>query len=307
MDIDLQKLDWSLIQSFLAVAETGSLSAAAAALRQSQPTLGRHIKTLEDQLRVALFQRHPKGLGLTEMGERIRPSAEAMRAAMTQIANTAEAEAGQLSGTVRIACSVFAAQYILPPIIAQIREAEPAISLVLQPSDDSDNLTFREADIAVRMYRPKQLDLVTRHIGDIEMGVFAAHTYLARKGHPDRLQALFEHDVVGYDTSPLMIHAVKALGYDVAIEVFAVRTDNQTVYWELVRAGCGIGFSQARLGRSDPLVQELSVGLTIPSLPVWLTTHETVRRIPRVDRVWSLLVATIPSAICPETERGAQN
>ncbi len=297
MELKVSHLDWSLVQSFLAVAETGSLSGAAAALGQSQPTLGRHIKTLEDQLSVTLFQRHPKGLSLTDTGNSILPAAIAMRAAMTQIANTAEIDAGDLSGTVRIACSVFAAHHVLPVVLAKIREHEPAISLVLQPSDDSENLTFRDADIAVRMYRPKQLDLITRHIAEIEMGVFAAHSYIQRKGRPENLQGMFDHDVVGYDTSPLMIDAMKSMGHTIAPDAFVVRTDNQSAYWELVRAGCGIGFTQAHLGRADPHIEELDIGIDIPSLPVWLTTHDTVRRIPRVARVWDLLAREIPRAL----------
>ena len=286
----LTHLDWSLVQSFLAVAETGSLSGAAAALGQSQPTIGRHVRALEQALGVELFQRHPRGLRLTATGEQIRPAAEEMRAALTRIALTAETEAARLEGTVRIAASVYAAHHVLPPVLAGIRKAEPAIALVLQPSDDSDNLTFREADIAVRMYRPRQLDLVTRHLGDIEVGIFASHDYVARFGAPRRIADLRCHEVVGYDRSTLVVDAMAEMGFTMAREDFPVRCDNQTVYWELVRAGCGIGFTQANVGRADPSVVEIQpADIVMPTLPVWLTTHETARRIPRIDRVWSLL------------------
>ncbi len=286
----LSDLDWSLVQSFLAVAETGSLSAAASALRQSQPTIGRHVRTLESALEVELFRRHARGLDLTPMGQQIRPAAEEMRSAMHAIRRTAEAEAGRLEGTVRIAASVFAAHHVLPSILATIRHAEPAISLVLQPSDDSDNLTFREADIAVRMYRPQHLDLVTRHIGDLTIGIFAARSYLDRAGRPACPEDLLRHDLVGYDRSRLVIDGMAAAGLPVTADDFATRCDNQTAYWELIRAGCGIGFGQRNVGQADPLVEEIRFPeMQPPTLPVWLTAHETVRRIPRVDRVWTLL------------------
>ena len=94
-----------------------------------------------------------------------------------------------------------------------------------------------------------------------------------------------------------MVRAMADLGYDITPEAFVVRTDNQSAYWELVRAGCGLGFTQAHLGRADPLVQELDVGIDIPTLPIWLTARQDVRRIPRVDRVWSMLADLIPQVL----------
>jgi len=294
MNRSLKSLDWTLVQSFLTVAETGSLSRAAQSLGQSQPTLGRHIRALEAALGVDLFVRHARGLSLTDMGAEMLPDAAEMRAALTRLSTRAECAVGAPTGTVRIACSVFAAHHILPSVIADLRQEAPGISLVLRPSDDSDNLTFREADIALRMYRPRQLDLIAKFITDIEMGCFAAKTYTQRKGRPLRAEDLVNHDLVGYDTSTLMLRAIADLGYSLTEYDFAVRTDNQTAYWELVRAGCGVGFTQAHLGRSDPLVEELDLNIDIPTLPVWLATHEMVRHIPRVARIWDLLTDAIP-------------
>ncbi len=305
MTKDLGNLDWSLVQSFLAVADTGSLSAAADRLGHSQPTLGRHIKAIEAQIGASLFQRHPRGLHLTELGTEVLPAAQDMARAMTQIALAAEAKAGEVAGTVRIACSVFAAHHVLPHVLASIRAAEPQIDLVIRPSDDTDNLLFREADIAVRMYRPDQLSLITRHIADIDIGVFASRTYLAQRGTPLVLEDLLEHDLVGYDENPVMLNTIRALGYDTRAEDFAVRTDNQSAYWEFVRAGCGIGFIQAHLGRSDPQVEELHLDIQIPSLPVWLTTTEQARRVPRIARVWQILARRIPFVLSGDIDPAA--
>jgi len=297
MDRDLVFTDWSHVQSFLAVAETGSLSAAAVQLGQSQPTIGRHIRALEDRLKVELFHRHARGLALTEIGGQMRPAAEQMRAAMAAIALRAEAQAGTETGTVRVACSLFVAHYILPPIIAQIRQTDPAIQLVVIPNDSSENLLFREADIAIRMYRPNQLELVARHVADLEMAAFVAHSYIARRGLPETIAEFWEHDLVGYDHSTLIIDRMHELGWSAGPEDFAVRCDNHPAYWELVRAGCGIGFTQAAVGRADPGVEELDLGLKIPRLPVWLTAHRAVRRAPRVDRVWSGLAKGLSEAL----------
>ena len=289
METSPSPADWSLIQCFLAVAETGSLSGAARALGRSQPTLGRQIQALEQALGAQLFERHARGLRLSETGSGVLPMARQMREAVNAIALTAAGQSQQLEGTVRITASVFASHHLLPPVLAHIRASEPAIQLDLLPSDTSENLLFREADIAVRMYRPTQMDIVTRHITDLELGVFAARSYLDRAGRPQTPDDLMDHDLVGYDSNDMIVRTMQGMGWPVSRESFAVRCDNQATYWELVRAGCGIGFSQANVGRVDPLVEELQFGISIPSLPVWLAAHQAMRQTPRIRRVWDLL------------------
>lgn len=290
MDKALQNLDWSLIAAFLAVGETGSLSAAARQLRSTQPTVGRQIKALEDQLGVELFQRHQRGLTLTDTGAQLVPAAKAMRDAAGQIALTAAGQTASLTGTVRITASAFISVYHMPQIIAAIRTAEPEIAIELVPSDASHNLLFREADIAVRMYQPTQLDLVTRHIGDLQLSVFAARSYLAQRGMPQSAEELMSHDFVGYDADPRIIEGFQQAGRPVDRDFFKVRCDDNIANWALVRAGCGIGFAQRDVGRCDPDVEEVDLGFPIPPLPVWLTAHQVMRQSPRIRRVWDLLV-----------------
>lgn len=284
----MDELDWSLVRAFLAVAENGSLSGAARALGASQPTLGRQIKTLETQLRAELFQRQPRGLVLSETGAGLMAPARAMQAAMQQIELTAAGQQTALAGTVRITASVVASAYLLPPIIAKIRANEPAIQIELVPTDSSRNLTYREADIAVRMYRPTQLDLVTQHLGELELALFASQDYLARRGIPTQ-ENLMTHDFVGYDEDTRIIDGFVEAGFPITRDFFAVRCDDPITYFRLVRAGCGIGFHQAGLLENDQRVTRLSLGLDLPTLPVWLTAHETMRQTPRIRRVWDML------------------
>ncbi|MBE1283744.1 MAG: LysR family transcriptional regulator [Rhodobacteraceae bacterium] len=290
MDNSTALTDWSLIQSFLAVAEHGSLSAAARALQLSQPTLGRHIQTLETSLQTRLFDRHPKGLQPSEAGQRLLPVARDIAKQVNSFTLTAMGEAEKLAGTVRITASVFASHHLLPPLLARLREEEPDIQIELVPSDSTQNLLFRAADIAVRMYRPTQLEVIARHITDLELGIFAAKSYLDRAGRPEQPEELWQHDLVGYDGNELILQTIRDMGWEITRDAFAVRCDNQSAYWELVRAGCGIGFSQRGVAVSDPLVEELDLGIHIPPLPVWLAAHPKLRHTPRVARVWDLLV-----------------
>lgn len=288
--------DWSLVQSFLAVAETGSLSAAARRLALSQPTLGRHIQAFEKALNLSLFERHPRGLKLSKAGTRILPLAQQAQEALSAIALAAEGQSQTLAGTVRITASVFASHYILPEIISKIRALEPSIELELVPTDASENLLFRAADIAVRMYRPQQVDIVARHIRDIEMCACAATSYLDRTGRPATAQDLLNHDLVGFDENPLIINTMQSLDWPATRHDFAVRCDNQSAYWQLIRAGCGIGFSQRAIAEHDPLVEILPFDLQIPRLEVWLAAPQAMRQTPRIRRVWDLLADGLRTA-----------
>lgn len=287
-------MNWSLVQAFLALAEHGSISAAARKIGVTQPTLGRHIHAFEDALGIEVFKRHPRGFSLTEAGEKLLPAARQMQAAMAEITRKAETEAGAKTGTVRIAASIHVAHHVLPQIIAELRAEAPEIELVIHASDDSDNLLFREADIALRMYRPTQLGLITRHIADARIGAFAAQSYVARRGRPGALGDFKRHDMVGFDRSPLIRAELIRLGLEEKDLRFPVRCDNQTAYWELVCAGCGIGFTQVETGRRDPRVTELEMPfIELPTLPLWLTAEESVRHLPRVAVVWDHLAWTL--------------
>ncbi len=289
MDKSIGSLDWALVQAFLAVAETGSLSAAARQLGTSQPTLGRQIKAIEAQLGAELFRRQARGFALTQTGADLVGPAKTMRDAVRQITLTAAGQQARLEGTVRITASVATSALHLPPIIARIRKLEPQIAIELVPSDDTRNLLYREADIAVRMYRPTQLDLITQHIGDIPLGVFAARSYLAERGTPRSVTDFVNHDFVGFDSNTAIIEGFAEAGIRIDREFFKTRCDDNIAYWELVRAGCGIGFAQVNIGRNDTLTTEIDLGIPLPTLPIWLTAHEAMRQTPRIRRVWGLL------------------
>ena len=296
-------LDWSLVQAFLAVAEEGSLSGAARNLGASQPTLGRQIKLIETQLGAELFHRQARGFALTATGAALIAPAKTMRDAVQQMVLTAAGQQARLEGTVRITASVATSAMHLPPIIANIRQAEPDIAIELVPSNDSRNLLYREADIAVRMYRPTQLDLVTQHLGNIHLGIFASKSYVAARGKPKSMSDLPQHDVVGYDRNTDIIDGFAQMGIKVTKDMFKVRVDDHIAYWELVRAGCGIGFTQINVGRDDDQMIEIELGLDLPVLPIWLTAHEAMRQTPRVRRVWELLTEGLAPLVSQGTAK----
>jgi DNA-binding transcriptional LysR family regulator len=289
----LRNLDWSLLQAFTAVADTGSLSAAARKLGQSQPTLGRQVAKVEAALGSALFTRQPKGLALNDAGAALYPLALEMQDAARRLALIAAGQRQSLKGTVRLTASKVFAHYTLPPILASIREAEPDIQLELAPSDSPENLLFGEADIAIRMFRPTQEDVIARKLGDMKTGLFAHESYLARRGTPQSFADFDRHDMIGLDRNPLIINAMRALGLSRTREDFPLRCDDQATYWELAKAGCGIGATQFRLGhRAEGMVQVLP-DLPLENLPVWLVAAKALRQTPRIRRVYDLLASAI--------------
>ncbi|MDA8746871.1 LysR substrate-binding domain-containing protein [Litoreibacter sp.] len=277
-----------MVQAFLAVAKHGSLSAAARASGASQPTLGRQIKAIEAQLGVSLFARQAKGFVLTDAGQAILPAATAMAEAATKFATAAAGRDMSVTGTVRITASVFVAQYILPQIIAGIRKCHPDIQIELNASDETDNLLFREADIALRMFRPTQLEIVTRKLGVLQLGFFASQDYIDRRGMPTNVDALMEHDLLGYDRSERLIRGAAELGWKLAREDFVFRCDQQAIHSEVIRTGCGIGILQKGIAQQMGLIPVIP-SFPMPGLEMWLTTHEALRNTPRVRAVWGHL------------------
>jgi DNA-binding transcriptional LysR family regulator len=274
--------DWSLWRSFGAVVEAGSLSAAARKLGLSQPTLGRHIETLEHDLGIALFERTLQGLKPTDTALRLYEPVAGAERALSEAVLMAEGSSAALGGTVRITASEVISHYVLPPMLRTLRDKQPAVAIELVPSDSAENLLLREADIAVRMFRPTQLELITRKLGTIPMVCCAHESYLARRAAPQRLEDLLEHDLIGLDRSDLIISAARGMGIELSRSNFSIRTDSQTAIWELLKAGLGIGFGQGRIVGDTPGMVALLPGVAFPPLEVWLTTHRelfTSRRI----------------------------
>ncbi|RWB54252.1 LysR family transcriptional regulator [Mesorhizobium sp.] len=285
----MKEFDWNLIKSFVAVAETGSLSAAARSLEASQPTLGRHIGELEQALGVTLFRRGRRGYELTEAGSVLYERGRAVSEQANAFSLLALGSVEAIEGTVRIAASEVVAAYVLPRLTARLGEEEPGIEVEIVASNQVENLLRRDADIAIRMVRPAQNELVARKVTDISLCLCAARSYLERHGRPEKPADLADHALVGFDRSDEIIRGFAAFGVPVGRSHFRFRTDNQIVLWEAVRTGNGIGLGQKPLADRDPDVETLLPEVPLPVLPVWLAMHRDVRNSMRIRRVADFL------------------
>lgn len=289
--------DWSLVRSFLAVLEKGSLLAASRDLQLSQPTIGRHVAELESKLGLVLFDRNGRGLLPTEAAYHLAESARIMQSGADQLArNVMGADLGA-SGTVRITASQPVSCYVLPPLLAQMRLSLPDVQVELVASNEVSNLLRREADIAVRMVQPQQASIIARRVGKVTLRACAHQDYLRRRGVPRQPNDLLAHDLIGGDRNDDTLKGFAAQGLVVGREQFAFRADDLIVVWQAVRAGLGVGFVSEHLIRSDPAVIPVLPKLKIEPLPVWLAVHKEIRTSKRIRAVYDFLADALPAAI----------
>jgi DNA-binding transcriptional LysR family regulator len=289
--------NWTLIRSFLAALDHGSLMAAARALETTQPTVGRHIGELETQLGVVLFERTGRGLVPSAHAQRLAQAARAMASAADQVSRQACGAQSEVQGSVRISASQPVACVLLPPVLLQMRLALPAIQVELVSSNAVSNLLQREADIALRMVRPDQASLVCKRVGQVAIGTYAHRDYLRRRGTPREPQDLLSHDLVGNDRQTDILRGFAGMGLPLQREHFALRTDDLNAYQAAVAAGLGVGFIARYAARQYPDLEALLPTLPIPSLPMWLVVHREIRSNPRIRQVWDFLVKALPRAL----------
>jgi DNA-binding transcriptional LysR family regulator len=298
---NLEGFDWSLAKSFLAVLDAGSLMGAARRLQAQQPTLSRHIAELEAQLGVPLFERTGRGVTPTAAALAIADAARQMQDGAGALARSLAKSRDATTGTVRVTTSQVAAIWMLPPLLAQLQQAEPGIDIELVASNQLTNLLRREADIAVRMVRPQQGSLVARKLADIPIIAAAHESYLARAGTPRRPEDLLGHRLIGYDRDETIVRGFAGMGLALARERFALRTDDQVAYGRLVAAGAGIGFVARYNIDHWPGVLQVLPQLPIPPLPCWLAVHREIRGNRLVRRVYDFLAEAIPAAVAGPT------
>lgn len=285
------RVSWELYRSFLGVLREGTLSGAARALGITQPTVGRHIAALESALGAVLFTRSQIGLMPTEVALSLRAYAEAMDNTAAALERAASSQDQGVRGVVRVSASDVVCVEVLPPILARLRHEHPGLRVELVLTDKVQDLLRREADIAVRMMRPDQKQLIARKVGVIDIGLFAHKSYLDRHGAPLVMGDLASHSVIGYDqSSPFIRKVEKSIrGFDK--DIFGLRTDSNVAQLALIRSGAGIGACQVLIGgRDQDLVRVLAKEFSI-QLEAWVTMHENLRHDPACRATFEALVA----------------
>ncbi len=298
--MNTSNFNWALIPSFLAALEHGSLMGAARATRVSQPTLGRHIAELEDQLKLVLFERTGRGLQPTAQALELAEAAQAMEDGAARFSRMASGSGQTLQGRVRLSASQPVACFLLPPILARMRQALPDVVVDLLVSNSVSNLLMREADMALRMVRPEQSSLVAKRIGQMTVRTCASKRYLQHRGTPLQPLDLLAHDLITGDRNTEIEDGFAALGFPASGLRHGLRTDDLNAQWAAVQAGLGVGFMSELMVRANPSVSAILPMIDLPVLPIWLTVHRELHTSALIRAVFDFLAHEVPLALQSE-------
>lgn len=191
-------MDWDRLRVFHAVAEAGSFTHAGEGLGLSQSAVSRQISTLEESLGVALFTRHARGLILTEQGELLARSAQEIFARLAMVEGQLSDSRQKPEGPLSITVAEFIGSTWLAPRLKGFHAANPGVRLTLLLDDRIYNLGLREADAAIRLYKPEQPELIQRPLATIGFQICAAKSYLQSRGTPRNPDDLKNHTLIGY-------------------------------------------------------------------------------------------------------------
>ena len=307
MDWRSVKFDWNRAKAFLVTAEEGSLSAAARALGMAQPTLGRQVEALQEELGVILFERVGRGFTLTPSGLELLDHVRAMGEAANRVGLSAAGQSQSIDGTVCIAASETYAAILLPPIVAKLRRAEPALHIEIVASTKASDLKRREADIAIRNFQPSEPDLVAKKIRDVPARLYATPSYLEQIGNPKLPYDLRRADFISVDRSGAFQERLNGLGLSLTERNFPIVVENFLVMWELVKHGLGIGILDGNIGDAEPLVRRALPDFEPFSFPIWLVAHRELNHSRRVRVVFDLLAKelAVPSPASASPARPA--
>ena len=291
---------WDLYRTFLAVVREGSLSAAARRIGITQPTAGRHVRTLEKSLGAALFTRTQHGLSATGAALTLMPHAEAMAMAADALARASSGEARGERGTVRLTAGEMMGCELLPPLLAEFAARHPQIHLELMLSNRNLDLLRRDADLAVRMVRPTQKSLIARRVGAMTVGLYAHRRYVEAFGLPKDPAELPRHCMIGFDGDVRLMSTAAGPPIPLTREQFRFRSDSANAQLAALRAGVGIGACFVKLGQRDAdLIRVLERQMTFQR-EVWLAIRADASATRRVrllfDHLAKRLVAELSSA-----------
>lgn len=277
-------LDWNDLRFFLAIAREGTLTAAARALRVSQPTVSRRLVALERDLDAKLFLRGATGYALTAHGRRLLEVAEPLAVQLERVERGGVDEASRVAGTVRLAVTEMGAVHLVDAALGPLRRAHPELVVDLLAGNLTVDLARGEADLAIRLVRPDAADLVRRRLGAMRYGLFATAAYLAR-APSTTAPGLEGHRVIrplrsmarGPEAQWLEAHAGRA-------EV-AVGVDSPHVALRAASAGLGLAVLSDALALEAPGLTCVRALPEIPSREVWLVYHRDLRALARVRTV----------------------
>jgi DNA-binding transcriptional LysR family regulator len=291
----VHSLNWSSLKEFLVAAECGTLTAAAHRLGVSQPTLTRRISALEESLHTELFRRGPRGLELTEAGEALVGPARQMEDAAHAVELAATGRDRNLAGVVRLTATEGVAVEWLTPVLVRFREQQPLIDVQIIVRNTALNVLRREADIAIRLGRPQQKELVARRTAELTLGLYASRAYLEARGTPRTSGELARHDAIAFDEGDMYTGVGSWLERIVAPARVVYRANTLGAQLSAIRSGFGVGGQACFIADREPELVRVLPELEM-RLEIWLVTHPGLRRTARIRAAYDFLADRLVEA-----------
>lgn len=284
------QFDWNYARAFLLTVEKGSFSAAARELGLAQPTLGRQVASLEKQLGVTLFERVGQSLEITEAGASLVKHVQVMGDAASQMSIIASGQSQALEGLVTISASEVEAVFLLPTIIAKINRDYPQIKIDIHVSSDIANLKRREADIALRSFRPTEPDLIIKKVREDRIWFYGTPQYLSTFKNAKSQAELSALQIIGFEQGSRMLEMLNANGWNFTDKNLSYSTMSQSLQWQLVKQNVGVGFFPEVIADKEPAFVKAFEQFGSPiSIPIWLVTHRELHTSQKVRKVYDLI------------------
>lgn len=290
------EFSWEHVRAFLAAAHENSLGGAARLINTTQPTVGRQVTALEEALGVILFERSGRGLLITESGRELLHHAHAMGQAAARLSLSAASQSQEVSGEVAIAASDLMAAAILPPILVRLQQAAPGIRLRIVASGDIQDLTQREADIAIRHVRTKQPELIARHLTDFRATLYGSSDYFEKHGKPESHHNLLGHKYLSGSDKTRLIDALAERGIHIQEEDIVLSTASGVVLLEALKNGLGLTMMPETIGDRDENLERVSEQFPSMEFPTWLVTHRELFTSRRIRVVFDMLAEALRAA-----------
>ena len=284
-------IHWDDLRLLLLVARGGSFLAAGREAEAATSTLSRRLARLERDVGTRLLERRSDGVRLTEAGQRLAQTAEALELQLTARLRDLPATARGLEGTIRVSTGDGFSAFLVRAI-QSFGEKHPAVSFEVAVETRAADLVRREADLAIRTGSRREASLVYRPLGRLEYGLWASSAYLARRGVPRGEKDLAQHDFVGFAGPMERLPIIRWLRQR-GVTRFAVRATSFGAFLEAARVGLGIAALPGELGKG--LTRVVPQARPDP-LPVHLVLHPEARRLPHVKAFAEHLVAAFPAS-----------
>ncbi|WP_245290726.1 LysR family transcriptional regulator [Rhodopseudomonas sp. AAP120] len=292
---DFNSLDWDDLKVFLHAARGGSLGSAAKRLKVDQSTISRKIAHLESALGIALFERLPSGLRVTEVGDRLLCHTERIESAVIAMREDVQCGSSRTAGRVRLATMEGIASLYLAARFSRLRRQHPNLTVELLTSPQTVWVNRREADLFLSFFRPRGQGMVSERIGCFELGLYASQDYLDQHGTPQSATDLARHQFITYIDDLIQLDSIRWLDDIIKNPTVSFHSNSMIAQMNAAAGGLGLVLLPSFAAKDrDDLVPVLHDRMWT-SRDVWINVHTDLQFVPRIRAVSSFLKATFKS------------